>query len=67
MAGYSAENLNCSLSDIETPDFDAGGIWTTQQLVDFAQSWSAHFRAREDELAAELDGLKKNFLAKFAD
>jgi len=67
MEGYSAENLNCPFPVLETPAFDAGGIWTAQQLADFAESWSAYFRAKEDGKAAQLKNLAENFLAKFAD
>jgi len=65
MAGYTAEALNCPLPIFSTPDFDAGGIWTAQQLVNFAESWSAHFRAREAGLQAELQDLATRFLGKF--
>ena len=65
MAGYTAEALNCPLPILSTPRFDAGGIWTAKQLVNFAESWSAHFRARKDGLQAELDDLARQFLAKF--
>jgi len=65
MAGYSAENLNCPFSVIKTPEFDAGGIWNAQQLAAFAESWSAHFRARADGMAEELDELTQNFLTDF--
>ena len=62
MAGYTAENLNCPFSIIAAPPFDAGGLWTAAQLVNFAESWSAHFKAREDGLTDELGALSKKFL-----
>ena len=62
MAGYTAENLNCPFSIIAAPPFDAGGLWTAAQLVNFAESWSAHFKAREDGLIDELGALSKKFL-----
>ena len=65
MAGYSAKALDCPFPVLQTPDFDAGGIWTADQLTNFAESWSAHFRAREDGLQSELDALSSNFLAEF--
>ena len=65
MAGYTAEALNCPFPTLSTPDFDAGGIWKAEQLVSFAESWSAHFRARKDGLQPELDDLACNFLTKF--
>ena len=48
MEGYSRENLNCPFIAIETPEFDAGGVWSAEQIADFALSWSAHLRAKED-------------------
>jgi len=62
MAGYTAENLNCPFPTRVAPSFDAGGLWTAQQLVDFAESWSAHFRARQNGLADSLSTLSKEFL-----
>lgn len=62
MAGYTAEALNCPFPTIDAPSFDAGGLWTAQQLVSFAESWSAHFRAREDGFAQDLDALSTKFL-----
>ena len=62
MAGYTAENLNCPFSVISAPQFDAGGLWTAAQLVNFAESWSAHFRAREDGFKDELAALSATFL-----
>lgn len=62
MAGYTAENLNCPFPILAAPQFDAGGLWTAAQLVNFAESWSAHFRAREDGLADELNDLSAKFL-----
>jgi len=67
MAGYTAEALNCPMPILSTPTFDAGGIWTALQLVNFAESWSAHFRAREDGWQSELDILAERFLAEFKD
>ena len=63
MAGYTAENLNCPWPTIGAPEFDAGGLWSAQRLVNFAESWSAHFRAREDGLAETLDALSTSFLS----
>lgn len=65
MAGYTAEALNCPYPTFTTPEFDAGGIWTGGQLVNFAESWSAHFRARQDGLYNELNKLSRNFLDKY--
>ncbi len=65
MAGYTAEALACPFPVLQTPEFDAGGIWTAKQLVGFAESWSAHFRARDDGLQSELDALARGFLSKF--
>jgi len=62
MAGYSAENLNCPFPILQTPEFDAGGVWTADQLVNFVQSWSAHFKAREDGHIDRLRDLSENFL-----
>ena len=62
MAGYTAENLNCPFPVIAAPKFEAGGLWTAAQLVNFAESWSAHFRAREDGLVDELGALSAKFL-----
>jgi hypothetical protein len=62
MTGYTAEDLNCPWATIGAPRFDAGGLWTAQQLVNFAESWSAHFRAREDGLAETLEALSSKFL-----
>lgn len=62
MAGYTADNLNCPLATIDAPPFDAGGLWTAQQLVNFAESWSSHFRAREDGLSEKLKTLSAKFL-----
>ena len=67
MAGYSAENLNCPFPTIDAPPFDAGGLWTARQLVNFAESWSSHFRAREDGLAQDLEGLSTKFLTDRGD
>jgi len=67
MAGYSAENLNCLLPQIETPFFDAGAMWSAEQLIHFAQSWSAHFKAREDGKAAALEALQTKFMHDYAD
>ena len=67
MAGYTAENLNCPFPVIAAPQFDGGGLWTAAQLVNFAESWSAHFKAREDGLAEELDALSAKFLKNRGD
>jgi len=67
MAGYKAENLNCPFPIIETPQFDAGGIWHAEQLVNFAESWSAHFKARKDGLKDELKSLSTQFLKTHVD
>jgi len=67
MAGYTAEALDCPFQTIGSPQFDAGGIWTAQQLINFTESWSAHFRARQDGLAETLDALSQNCLAKHGD
>lgn len=67
MTGYTAEALNCPFQPIYAPQFDAGGMWTAQQLVNFTESWSAHFRAREDGLAETLETLSSRFLAQIAD
>lgn len=64
MAGYDAENLNCPLRVIETPKLNADYEWTALQLADFAQSWSAHLRAREDGLAKQLRHLRNDFLER---
>jgi len=48
MAGYTTKSLNCPYKARPVPTLDAGGIWTGQKLVNFAESWSAHFRARQD-------------------
>lgn len=65
MAGYTKDALNCPYPKLTTPEFDAGGIWTGRQLFDFAQSWSAHFRARQDGLQDALNKLSQNFLEKY--
>ena len=67
MAGYTAKALNCPLVTINAPEFDAGGLWTAQQLVNFTESWSAHFRAREDGLAEALAALGARFLMTHVD
>jgi len=67
MAGYSADNLNWPFPTLKTPEFNANGIWSAQQLVDFAQSWSAHLRARDAGLSRELERLTTAFLKDFAD
>ena len=67
MAGYTAEALNCPFPVVLTPQFDAGGIWTAQHLVHFAESWSAHFRAREDGLEQKLTALSAKFLKDTGD
>ena len=66
-AGYTAESLNCPLRIIEAPELTASSEWTAQQLADFAQSWSAHFRAREDGHAEPLKKLRDDFLKHYAD
>lgn len=65
MAGYTAQNLNCPFPTVPTPKFDAGGLWSANQLVNFTESWSAHFRARENGLTEELNDLTANFLDEF--
>lgn len=65
MAGYTAEILSCPFPTLDTPEFDAGGIWTGQQIVNFAESWSAHYRARADGLKDALDNLSRNFLKTY--
>ena len=67
MAGYTGKNLNCPYLTRPVPTLDAGGIWTAQKLVNFAESWSAHFRARQDGLDKALGELSQNFLDKYAD
>jgi hypothetical protein len=62
MAGYTANNLNCPFPTVNAPQFDAGGLWSAQQLVNFAESWSAHFRAREDGLKEKLEALSAKLL-----
>lgn len=63
MAGYTAANTQCPFPTLATPACDAGGMWTATQLMDFAQSWSAHLRARRDGQAAALAALRRNALA----
>jgi SAM-dependent methyltransferase len=67
MAGYDAENLNCPLNVIKTPELTADSLWTASQLADFAQSWSAHLRAREDGHEEPLKTLRDDFLARYGD
>jgi len=67
MEGYTAENLKCPLPTISAPSFDAGGLWTARQFVNFVESWSAHFRAREDGLAQDLEALSEKFLTERSD
>ena len=67
MAGYTAENLNCPLQVIETPTLNADYDWTVLQLADFAQSWSAHLRAREDGHADHFQKLRDDFLERYKD
>lgn len=67
MAGYKAEALNCPFPVLTPPQFDAGGIWSAQQLVNFTESWSAHFRAREDGLGKALETLSAKFLIDTGD
>ena len=67
MAGYSAQNLHCPFPIIETPNFESGGVWTAQQLIDFARSWSAHLRAREAGLETALEDLEARLLAENGD
>lgn len=67
MAGYSAEALNCPFPTIGPPEFDAGGLWTGHQIVNFAESWSAHFRARENGLEDKLNCLSRGFRDKYGD
>ena len=67
MVGYSAENLTCPYPTIDAPPFDAGGLWTARQLVNFVESWSAHFRAREDGLAQDLEALSAKFITERSD
>lgn len=62
MSGYTAEVLNCPFPTLRTPKFDAGGLWTARQLANFVESWSAHFRAREDGLTEGLEALTSKFL-----
>lgn len=66
MESYSVENLNCPFPVSETPKFDAGGLWRAEQITDFALSWSAHLRAREDGKAEILESLHQRFLEKYA-
>lgn len=65
MAGYTAENLNCPFPILETPAFDLEDQWSAQRLVDFAQSWSATFRAREDGHTGQIEALTTSFLESF--
>ncbi len=67
MAGYTADTLNCPLPILTAPSFDAGGIWTAKQIVDFAVTWSAHYRARQDGLAVRLDKISHDFLDRNRD
>ena len=67
MAGYTAEALNCPFPIITAPEFDAGGLWSPQQLVNFVESWSAHFRARDDGLEDRLKTLSEKFLSDTGD
>jgi len=67
MEGYSVENLNCPFPVIKTPKLDAGGMWRAEQITDFAFSWSAHLRAREDGKADILESLGHSFLDKYGD
>jgi len=67
MEGYTAENLKCPLPTISAPSFDAGGLWTARQFVNFVESWSAHFRAREDGLAQDLEALSAKFITDRGD
>lgn len=66
MAGYNATNLNCSMPMLETPDLNANSDWTALQIANFAQSWSAHLRAREDGHAKRLKTLRDNFLERYS-
>ena len=67
MAGYTAEALNCPFPAIATPEFDAGGLWTARQLVNFVESWSAHYLACEDGLEDKLKTLSDKFLTDTGD
>ena len=65
MTGYNTENLKCPLLVLETPELTAKYNWTAIQIADFAQSWSAHFRARENGHAERLKALRDNFLERY--
>lgn len=67
MAGYDADNLNCALPALEKPDLNADYNWTALQITNFAQSWSAHLRAREDGHSKRLENLKDNFVERYKD
>jgi len=64
---YTAEAVNCPYPTRPVPKLDAGGSWTGQRLVNFVESWSAHYRARQDGLDKSLIELSQNFLDKYAD
>lgn len=66
MRGYSPEDLNCPFQVLSTPSFDAGAMWTAEQLKDFVQSWSAHLRAREDGHSEALKDLSDKLMKDHA-
>jgi SAM-dependent methyltransferase len=62
MSGYTAENTYCPFQTVNAPQFDAGGLWTAGQLMDFIESWSAHLRARDDGHAKALAEIRQAVL-----
>jgi len=63
--GYPADEVGLPFDEIKTPDFAITLSWTSADLIQFVNSWSAHKRARLDGHEDRLKAIETAALAKF--
>lgn len=60
--GYDPVELQMPFTPIVMPEFACELSWSAEDFADHIESWSAHFRAREDGQAAALSDIRKTAL-----
>lgn len=60
--GYDPEELKLPFQTLKMPKFACELSWTAEQFADHIESWSAHFRAREDGQADALSEIRTKAL-----
>lgn len=62
--GYFKDELNMPFEELQTPAFECRLMWTPAEIAAFTRSWSAHQKARNDGLQAQLAAIETDALGK---